>query len=169
MKENCKLYSYLHFSKNNHINGFGFMIWNNLHEKYTGQWLNDKQEGIGIQTWYDGKGDQKFLYNRYVGEWKEGKRHGYGVFFYANGNKYEGTWFNNLKQGFGVLTYQDGKQYIGLFDNDQMVNEENITIEMINKIMSKEKETKGIVSPRAKKGSNNNIKNYAITFLFLKF
>ena len=159
MKENCKLYSYLQFSKNNHINGFGFMIWNNLHEKYTGQWLNDKQEGIGIQTWYDGKGDQKFLYNRYVGEWKEGKRHGYGVFFYANGTKYEGTWFNNLKQGFGVLTYQDGKQYIGLFDNDQMVNEENITIEMINKIMSKEKETKGIVSPRAKKGSNNNIKN----------
>ena len=49
------------------------MIWNTIHEKYTGQWVNDKQEGIGIQTWYQPRGEQRYLYNRYVGEWKEGK------------------------------------------------------------------------------------------------
>ena len=58
------------------------MIWNTIHEIYTGQWVNDKQEGIGIHTWYQPRGEQRYLYNRYVGEWKEGKRDGYGVFFY---------------------------------------------------------------------------------------
>lgn len=118
--------------QNNHINGNGYMIWNTTHEKYTGHWLNDLQDGFGIQTWYESKGDQKFLNNRYVGEWKEGKKQGYGVFFYSNGCSYEGGWYNNLKEGVGEFTYQDGRKFKGMFVKDQMIdNEHPVTLEII--------------------------------------
>ena len=135
------------------------MIWNTIHEKYTGQWVNDKQEGIGIQTWYQPRGEQRYLYNRYVGEWKEGKRHGYGVFFYSNGTKYEGTWYNNLKEGFGIFTYQDGTQYIGPFEKDQMINGgESLSLEEIEKALSKENFGKNSTS-KNKLSLNNVNKN----------
>ena len=34
--------------KNNHMNGFGYMIWFDLYEKYIGKWQNDKQNGNGV-------------------------------------------------------------------------------------------------------------------------
>ena len=129
------------------------MIWTDKREKYIGQWLNDKQHGIGTQIWYEPRSDQKLMYHRYVGEWKDGKRDGYGVFYFSNGCRFEGTYVNNLKEGFGIYTYQDGQQYVGLFENDQMINESNpITDEMIMKYFMKESNKKN-VSTKAKSPS----------------
>lgn len=110
------------FSKNNIINGNGYMVWMDTCEKYIGQWANNLQNGLGIHIWYELKGEQKYLRNRYVGEWRQGFRHGYGVFFYSNGSKYEGQWDQNHKHGFGVYTFHDGSQYIGRFQNDRTVD-----------------------------------------------
>ena len=130
------------------------MIWTDKREKYIGQWLNDKQHGIGTQIWYEPRSDQKLMYHRYVGEWKDGKRDGYGVFYFSNGCRFEGTYINNLKEGFGIYTYQDGQQYIGLFENDQMINESNpITEEMIMKHFMKETSQKN-TSTKTKSPSN---------------
>ena len=64
------------------------MRWVDSHEKYTGEWLNNLQQGFGTHIWLDGRGEGKFMRNRYEGEWKAGLRHGLGVFYYANGSKY---------------------------------------------------------------------------------
>ena len=143
------------------MNGYGYMIWTDKREKYIGQWLNDKQHGIGTQIWYEPRSDQKLMYHRYVGEWKDGKRDGYGVFYFSNGCRFEGTYVNNLKEGFGIYTYQDGQQYIGLFENDQMINESNpITDEMIMKYFMKESNKKNV---SAKVKSPSKAKDNGVT------
>jgi len=111
--------------KQNHMNGFGYMIWFDIYEKYIGNWENDTQSGNGIHIWYEPAGELKEMRNRYVGQWKNGARNGYGVFFYSNGARYEGEWKNNLKDGFGVMLYEDGKKYIGRFDEDRLVDKYN--------------------------------------------
>ena len=109
----------------NHMNGYGYMIWFDIFEKYIGNWKNDKQNGNGIHIWYEPAGELKEMRNRYVGQWENGARNGYGVFFYSNGARYEGEWKNNLKSGFGIMLYEDGKRYIGRFDEDRLVDKYN--------------------------------------------
>ena len=96
------------------------MVWIETHEKYTGQWVNNLQNGFGIHTWFESSTNSRGFRNRYVGEWKEGTKHGYGVFFYSDGSKYEGYWENDEKHGFGVFTFKNGTQYIGKFVHDRM-------------------------------------------------
>jgi hypothetical protein len=119
---NCKYFILINFSKNNRMNGNGYMVWCETNEKYVGQWTDNLQNGLGIHIWYESKGEQKYLRNRYVGEWKNGFRHGYGIFFYSNGSKYEGTWDQNFKHGYGIFTFYDGGQYIGRFHSDRMID-----------------------------------------------
>ena len=124
--------------KMNHINGFGYMIWYNLLEKYIGKWKDDKQNGNGIHIWYEPQGELKEMRNRYVGEWINGERDGYGVFFYSNGARYEGEWKKNLKNGFGIMIYEDGKKYIGRFEEDRLVDKDNeLSEEMVEKLYEK--------------------------------
>ena len=111
--------------KENHLNGYGYMIWYDLLEKYIGEWKEDKQNGNGIHIWYEPQGELKEMRNRYVGQWKNGARNGYGVFFYSNGARYEGEWKNNLKNGFGIMLYEDGKKYIGRFEDDRLIDKYN--------------------------------------------
>ena len=111
--------------KENHLNGYGYMIWYDLLEKYIGKWKDDKQNGNGIHIWYEPQGELKEMRNRYVGQWKNGARNGYGVFFYSNGARYEGEWKNNLKNGFGIILYEEGKKYIGRFEEDRLVDKYN--------------------------------------------
>ena len=40
------------------------MIWNELNEKYSGEWTDNLQNGLGVHIWYENKGEQKFLRNR---------------------------------------------------------------------------------------------------------
>jgi len=97
------------------------MIWYNNLEKYVGQWLNNKRNGIGMHIWCEPKGELKLLKNRYIGEWKENSRCGFGLFYFSNGEKYEGMWENNMKNGFGVYTFTDGSTYFGMFEDDKMI------------------------------------------------
>lgn len=78
------------------------MNWADIHEKYAGEWKNDKQEGYGEYFWFDNKVEFKILKNIYKGEWKNGKRNGLGAFFYSNGCKFEGFYKDNLKEGTGI-------------------------------------------------------------------
>ena len=89
------------------------MIWVDKHEKYTGQWENNLQNGYGIHIWYETSSTFRGLRNRYVGEWKKGLREGYGVFFYSDGSRYEGYWENNEKSGFGIYYFKNGTEYRG--------------------------------------------------------
>ena len=152
--------------KINHINGYGYMIWHDLLEKYIGKWKDDKQNGNGIHIWYESPGELKELRNRYVGEWKNGERNGYGVFFYSNGARYEGEWKNNLKTGFGIMTYEDGKKYIGRFEEDRLVDKNNelseekvekLYEEYLNKNRKGKKENTGGSNKSFKKLYSENI------------
>ena len=131
--------------KENKMNGYGYMIWYDLLEKYIGKWKDDKQNGNGMHIWYEPQGELKEMRNRYVGQWKNGARNGYGVFFYSNGARYEGEWKNNLKNGFGIMVYEDGRKYIGRFDEDRLVDKYNeLSEEEVEKLyeefMAKKKE-----------------------------
>ncbi len=138
-----------HF-KLNHIDGNGFMIWYDLLEKYIGKWKDDKQNGFGINIWYEPKGEMKEMRNRYVGEWEDGIKQGYGIFFYSNGAIYEGEWKNNMKHGFGVMIFEDGKKYVGRFEEDRIIDRDNqLGFEEVKKLM-KEYELNKI----------NNLNNY---------
>ena len=124
-----------HF-KLNHIDGDGFMIWYDLLEKYIGKWKNDKQNGFGMNIWYEPKGEMKEMRNRYVGEWEDGIKQGYGIFFYSNGAIYEGEWKNNMKHGFGVMVSEDGKKYIGRFEEDRILDRDNqLNLDEVKKLM----------------------------------
>lgn len=105
----------------NKMHGNGYIIWYDGNQKYTGQWTNDIQNGLGVFIWFEPKGEQKMLRNRYVGEWVNGKRHGFGMFYYSNGSYYEGYWRNDKKEGFGIFTFSDRKQYIGTYKEDRKI------------------------------------------------
>ena len=52
-------------------------IWTTGH-MYSGEWKNDKPDGMGTYIWSDGQ--------RYTGEWFNGKQHGQGTHVFSNGN-----------------------------------------------------------------------------------
>ena len=82
----------------------------NSKAKYTGDMLNGKQNGHGVQTWEDGA--------KYYGEWKEGKTNGYGVFYHPDGDIYKGYWKNDKAHGHGVYIKKEEEQYEGEWAND---------------------------------------------------
>ena len=63
--------------------------------KYTGQWLNGKRDGKGIQIWMDG--------SRYEGEWAGDRANGNGKLYHADGDIYEGSWKDDRADGFGEI------------------------------------------------------------------
>ena len=149
------------------LHGDGYMIWYNENKKYTGHWENNLQNGYGIQIWFEGKGEHKYLFNRYIGEWKNGKRNGYGVFYYSNGAKYEGTWKDDSKDGFGIFIFHEGKKFIGLFKDDHLCGNiqnqisESIVLKYLNDYKSKFlKPEKRPISPK----KNVKRKNINSTF-----
>jgi hypothetical protein len=101
--------------------------------KYKGEWLHNKKEGFGTQTyskghvyegeWQDGKRDGKgtyyFLFNgklkkMYAGDWISDRKEGMGVYIDpTKGDRYEGSWINNLKDGRGKMVYHTGEVYEG--------------------------------------------------------
>ena len=68
------------------------MIWSDIDEVYTGNWLDDKPHGFGEHIWGDTSSKSLFkqLCNVYRGFWLNGLREGQGTFFYANGTQYTG-------------------------------------------------------------------------------
>ena len=82
----------------------------NNNTKYTGDMLNGKQEGYGIQIWEDGA--------KYEGEWKNGKTNGYGIFYHPDGDIYKGYWKDDKAHGHGIYIKKDEEQYEGEWVND---------------------------------------------------
>ena len=77
---------------------------------YSGDMLNGKQHGYGIQTWNDGA--------RYEGQWNEGKTNGYGKFIHPDGDIYEGYWKDDKANGHGVYTTINNVKYDGEWLDD---------------------------------------------------
>ena len=119
--------------KNDQSNGFG-IYHNNINETvYEGYWLNDVQNGCGIEKWSDSSifigeylngfksGIGLYIWpdgSRYEGEFKNNKFEGFGMFFYNKKKLYLGEWKNNTKDGYGEYLVDD-RLYVGFFSNDQ--------------------------------------------------
>ena len=73
--------------------------------KYTGEWLDGKRDGYGVQIWVDG--------SRYEGNWKNDKANGDGKLFHADGDVYEGGWMDDKAHGYGKYTHANGATYEG--------------------------------------------------------
>ncbi|CAF3778806.1 unnamed protein product [Rotaria socialis] len=105
---------------------------------YTGQWVDDEQNGEGIRTFSSG--------SRYEGMYRNSKKHGYGIYWFANGQIYDGEWIDdkgngqaiyiwpdktqyrgmfkdNLKHGYGILAFPDGRTWKGFWENDKYKGE----------------------------------------------
>ena len=78
--------------------------------KYSGEMLNGKQHGYGIQEWKDGA--------KYEGEWKNGKTYGYGIFYHPDGDIYKGYWKDDKAHGHGIYIKKYEEQYDGEWVND---------------------------------------------------
>jgi len=105
-------------------------------QKYEGEFVDGKQEGIGRYTFengeyyghfsdneFDGNGKLAISGEIYEGEFKNGKRHGKGILKRANGDKYEGKFVNDLMDDInGKYTWNDGKTFKGLFVKGTQVN-----------------------------------------------
>jgi len=78
--------------------------------KYTGDMLNGKQHGYGVQQWEDGA--------KYEGEWKNGKTNGYGIFYHPEGDIYKGYWKDDKANGRGIYIKKGEEQYDGEWAND---------------------------------------------------
>ena len=81
-----------------------------LNATYTGEVLNGKRHGKGIQVWDDGA--------KYEGNWENDKSNGYGTFYHTDGDVYQGYWKNNRANGKGVYISADGGRYEGYWIDD---------------------------------------------------
>ncbi|KAJ9549807.1 hypothetical protein OSB04_022350 [Centaurea solstitialis] len=79
----------------------------NLNGRYEGDWVDQKYDGYGVETWAKG--------SRYRGQYRQGLRHGYGVYRFYTGDMYGGEWFKGQCHGCGVHTCEDGSKYSGEF------------------------------------------------------
>ncbi len=105
-------------------NGYGTYVWSNG-EKYTGNWVNQRRKGQGINYFANG--------SRYEGEWADDYRNGYGTNYYVDGtiksgmwenDRYIGTSYNNYgcisgdcDNGYGIYTWDSGERYEGYWQN----------------------------------------------------
>lgn len=99
------------------------MIWRDLDEVYTGNWLQDKPDGYGEHIWGDSsaKTIKKQNCNIYRGNYEVGLRHGFGTFFYMNGSQYTGQWKNDMKDGPGIFIHPDGKIIAGNYSQNRLI------------------------------------------------
>lgn len=86
--------------------GVGTYVWA-TGQRYTGDWVNDVQQGRG--EWSSKDGD------RYQGEFRAGLRDGAGTMTYGNGIRYEGSWKADMQSGRGKLVFANGDSYEGDF------------------------------------------------------
>jgi len=70
------------------------MDWFNF---WTGQWKDDLQDGIGIETWADG--------SQYEGQYKDTKKSGKGIYTWSDGSKYDGQWSDNRLEKKNSLNF----------------------------------------------------------------
>ncbi|KAL4506079.1 hypothetical protein ABPG72_013840 [Tetrahymena utriculariae] len=108
--------------------------------KYIGQWVNNKQEGVGVAIYENG--------DRYEGEFADGKQCGLG-YLYTNAKKnmYAGQFYNNMFYGKGLVIWQtrDSKTaFIGNFSDRQGAG----YLIQLNELGEAVKKQKGIISDK---------------------
>lgn len=72
---------------------------------YTGQWVEDMQEGVGFEHLSDG--------SQYEGEFRAGLKEGEGTFTWTSGGQYRGEFVKNQMDGRGRFKWKDGREYTG--------------------------------------------------------
>ena len=77
---------------------------------YTGDHLNGKKHGHGVQVWPCG--------SRYEGNFENDTACGTGTLVTEDGNTYEGEWLNDKAHGKGIYKYSSGNMYKGDFKED---------------------------------------------------
>ena len=78
---------------------------------YSGDFIENKKEGIGTIIWKDG--------NKYQGEFKNNQLNGYGIIEFPGQKYYQGELKNGRMDGFGEFFWKDEKIYIGNYKNDK--------------------------------------------------
>ena len=81
--------------KNVHLHGYGIYTHNN-EVIYNGEWNEESQEGIGIETCKDG--------SIYKGCYKNGKKDDIGQYIWSVNSKYEG---NNFLCDYGIYYFNN--------------------------------------------------------------
>jgi hypothetical protein len=102
---------------------------------YQGQWYEDKPQGKGkftdfegsvyegnfVDGMFGGEGTlsfyQGYKYTKYVGQFSNGKKYGEGRLDFSDGSFYQGGFKDDLQHGWGVDTYVDGSTFSGNFVN----------------------------------------------------
>ncbi|WP_375241902.1 phospholipid carrier-dependent glycosyltransferase [Lacinutrix sp.] len=68
---------------------------------YSGDWKNEKRNGLGTYVWEDGQ--------KYTGHWKNDVRHGKGAVYFKNREIISGVWINGKLEGEVIKKTKDGK------------------------------------------------------------
>lgn len=92
--------------------GKGLMFYRNG-ERYFGEWLDGKMNGLGVLTFAD---DHRR--NRFEGFFKNDHLD-FGTMTWKSGETYVGTFEDDLRHGFGTDIYSDGWKYTGKWSKDQ--------------------------------------------------
>ena len=111
-EDKSKFYIYKGQTRRNFTGMYG-IYYNYAKEiTYEGDWINNRKDGIGIETYKDG--------SKYEGEHKNGVKHGIGTYFWSDGSIYEGEWKYNLMDGYGIYKFKDGSVCSGFWVSNQM-------------------------------------------------
>eukprot|EP00435_Cladocopium_sp_Y103_P054220 s82_g17.t1 len=97
--------------QDNLAHGYGTYIHQNG-TIYQGQFRNDLQDGLAIETWPD--------QSQFIGEFARGKKSGNGEYRWPDGSKYLGQWCMNMIDGTGIYIGVDGREYRGRWMDSQM-------------------------------------------------
>jgi hypothetical protein len=113
-------------------NGLGRYF--NTKGSYEGYWLNDKQDGYGLEIWPKGSIYEGYFYqgakysiglykledgSYYEGSFDKNDINGIGTFHFKDRRIYYGEWKNNKLNGYGIMTWPDGKKFEGSFLDDK--------------------------------------------------
>lgn len=93
--------------KNNVARGFGTYYHKNGLASYSGHWVDDLQDGDGIEEWDNG--------SKYIGQFVHGRKEGNGIYRWPDGSTYSGQWRANSINGHGQYVSKDCREFKGMW------------------------------------------------------
>ncbi|CAI2358334.1 Hypothetical protein MVR_LOCUS39 [uncultured virus] len=83
-------------------------VFTNQFETYTGEFENDRYEGLGTITYSNVESYRGYFHN--------GCMNGYGTYKYEDSSSYAGGWYLDNKSGHGTHQLACGSSYVGQFN-----------------------------------------------------
>ena len=83
----------------------------NFNYIFSGNYINNKKNGIGTFIWEDG--------TIYEGEFINNEMTGFCIITFPNNNKFKGEILNSKMNGYGEFYFNNGKKYFGFYKNDK--------------------------------------------------